>query len=235
MIEDFHEIKTFSGAAAKKVQRIERYFQERTEKGTQGKIWCASLQPAQYQSTWPYFQSLFFLKDQCLGRASSGKMTQCSHSRNLREFDTESIGTEGSLLSQEDDREWSQSTPSTPSSSSQAWQTSSFTKKRASTESLQQQMLEIEREKLKALTKPDDEDEVKLFCLSMVPKIKKLSHDKQSLFCLKVQEMLHNFLYPPMCPTRLPYVHSSTVNSIPFNSPDQAAQYESQQFKYYEQ
>ena len=163
-------------------------------------------------------------------------MTQCSNSRNVHEFDSESIGTEGSLVSQEDDREWGQTTSSTPSSSIQAWQTSSFKKKRASTESLQQQMIEIEREKLKALTKPDDEeDEVKLFCLSMVPKIKKLSHDKQSLFCLKVQEMLHNFLYPPMYPTRLPYVPSSTVNSIPFHSPDQTAQYESQQFKYYEQ
>ena len=86
-------------------------------------------------------------------------MTQCSKSRNVHEFDSEFIGTEGSLLSQEDDREWGQTTSSTPSSSIQAWQTSSFTKKRASTESLQQQMLEIEREKLKALTKPDDEED----------------------------------------------------------------------------
>ena len=131
----------------------------------------AGLQPSQYQSKWPYFQSLFFLKDQCLERASSGNMTQCSNSWNVHEFDSESIGTEGSLLSQEDDREWGQTTSSTPSSSIQALQTSSFTKKRTSTESLQQQMLEIEREKLKAVTKPDDEeDEVKLFCLSMVPK-----------------------------------------------------------------
>ena len=99
-------------------------------------------------------------------------MTQCSNSPNVHEIDSESIGTEGSLLSQEDDREWGQTTSSTLSSSIQAWQTSSFTKKGASTESLQQQMLEIEREKLKAVTKPDDEDEVKLFCLSMVPKTK---------------------------------------------------------------
>ena len=138
---------------------------------------------------WPHFQSLFFLKDQVAGRASSGNMSQCLQSQSLVEWETDPIGTEAALLSHEEDRDGNQSTSSTPSPSLIPRQSSMVKRKRSSTDSLHQQMLEIEREKLKALMKPDDEeDEVKLFCLSIVPKIKKLSPDRQSLFCVKRQE-----------------------------------------------
>ena len=202
-------------------------FRRELKKLPKGRSGDAGLQADEYESTWPHFQSLFFLKDQVAGRASSGNMSQCSQPRSLVELETDSLGTEASLLSHEEDRDGSQSTSSTPSPSIIPWQSSVVRRKRPSTDSLHQQMLEIEREKLKALMKPDDEeDEVRLFCLSMVPKIKKLSPDRQSLFCLKMQEMLHNFLYPPIY-SRFPPVPSSIVDPTPTNSslPDQTVQY----------
>ena len=98
-------------------------------------------------------------------------MSQCSQSRSSGECYTKSIGNETSIDYQEDDGDSSHSTLSTLRHSQR--QTNTVKKKRPSSESLQQQMLEIEREKLRVSMKPDDEeDEVRLFCLSIVPKKK---------------------------------------------------------------
>ena len=83
-------------------------------------------------------------------------------------------------------------------------------------------MLEIEKEKLKALTNPapasaDDDDDVKHVFLSLVPKINRLSPEKQSLFCLKVQEMLHNYLYP-LVQASVPHAMSGLLQFSKFSS-----------------
>ena len=76
-------------------------------------------------------------------------------------------------------------------------------------------MLEIEKEKLKALTNPapasaDDDDDMKHVFLSLVPKINRL-------FCLKVQEMLHNYLYP-LVQAPVPHAMSGLLQFSKFSS-----------------
>ena len=190
-------------AAKKKFKGLKDTFRKELKKVPKGRSGDAGLSADQYQSTWTHFKQLFFLKDQIIGRASSGNLSNVTQ-QELSETQDNENDADGFDLDPVLSEQSRMSSPSPSCSSSGSVTKARSTKRKISSTcsfELQQQMLEIEKEKLKALTNPasaDDDDDVKHFCLSLVPKIKKLSPEKQSLFCLKVQEMLHNYLYPPV-------------------------------------
>ncbi|XP_046406406.1 uncharacterized protein LOC124172774 [Ischnura elegans] len=175
-------------------------------------------------SSWKFFDSMLFLRDQFVPRKSTGNLTDLSNDTNFDEgqlnddFVEEQVDSLSVMDNEEGDRELTQiDIPSTPnqSGSNNSSPTPTLTSKRTTEEytrtgykkrltnqaKIGQELVNIEKEKLKLKLNKVDEvnknDEDVGFFNSLLPHVKTLDPRKKMMFRMKVQELLFDMAYSP--------------------------------------
>ncbi|XP_046674731.1 uncharacterized protein LOC124363526 [Homalodisca vitripennis] len=197
-----------------------------------------SAAPDEPSSHWPYFESMLFLTDQFIPRPSSGNIaTNYDDSSVIVSEDGEEEGNGDDI--QIEQLETIVLAPNHPTNEVSGKLTNvaesrnvSKTKtgyiKRVTPQTvIGQQLLELEKEKLKmkqnkAAENPNDEDIG--FFNSLLPHVRKLSPRDKLRFRMQVQEILFDMAYPhqqPMTASSTPYMalspqHSATSSSTSF-------------------
>jgi hypothetical protein len=140
---------------------------------------------------------MFFLKDQMLGRKTSGNLSEMILKQScIDEFQFEihdaSI-TSTSLPKNPGSEETSVDAEQLPVTNS----LEPIRKKKKVESNFHQNFLDLEREKLELLRKDqsDETDDCRQFLLSLVPSMKNMTPRNQCMFRIKVQELVFQFLH----------------------------------------
>lgn len=155
-------------------------------------------------STWPYFQSLLFLKDQMKYRNLSGNLKPGKFKNSQEEeYENEDIHNTSQV---EESEEMCESFETNPESRP---------KRKRTANSSSAELLEIEKRKFFCLKKKMQKktvlDEDEAFFLTLLPHIRKLEPEKKFLCRMEMQNTLYKYVYgkanslPQLCNERSRY------------------------------
>lgn len=209
--------------------------------------------PDEPTSSWPYYQSMLFLTDQFLPRKSSGNLASKDNNDDvMSDFsDDEQQTTDPEPQGDVNiDNEFEPFNETPSASTSHAISVSSnrrtmdskmanavvtktgYIKRVTPQTVIGQQLLEIEKEKLKLKqnkSTQDQNDEDVGFFNSLLPHVKQLTPRDKLSFRMQVQNILFNMAYPPEpsprtdpTPSPLAFQYSRSTSSASYiNSPDE--------------
>lgn len=160
-----------------------------------------------WQSSWQYFVSLYFLKDQFTVRSSTGNMPDVGHDNIVHEDNTHSGVFESNMQDVDDSINVNQ--PPLPEETIEAnastHNNKGLKRKRQNDADIGTALIRIEENKLRVLEKQHQKttDEDLSFFESLLPHIRTLTPQKKMLLRIKMQELVYNFVYVNQ-PNRLP-------------------------------
>lgn len=172
-----------------------------------------------YFGSWPYFKSLIFLKDQVVGRKSSGS------SSFIRDVDVDNEDTETSVRNESECFSFHLE-PENESSLPPEKEVPSRKRKR-NEDDFNLKMLALEERKLKMMEDDTKKDDVDHFLSSLAPAIRAMDGYTQSFVKLKIMDLIHNTQYPPETryPTNTQYQPETRSTHYPYAT-QEASQFE---------
>ncbi|XP_076658609.1 uncharacterized protein LOC143362394 [Halictus rubicundus] len=140
-------------------------------------------------SSWQYFDSLSFLKDQFIPRKNNGNLVvdQALSDPNEDLFKDSNIN----IFSPPS------TAPSSPVSSVAGCSSTRKSKRSndlSSNQEIASQLIEIEKKKLRLLSEEQNDEDIGFF-QSLIPHIKKLTDEKKMLLMMDIQKMVYRYVY----------------------------------------
>ncbi|KAG8283361.1 hypothetical protein J6590_018952 [Homalodisca vitripennis] len=236
--KEWKKIATQFGTTDKQVRHVWKNLRQEFGKQLRKTLKSGSAAPDEPSSHWPYFESMLFLTDQFIPRPSSGNLaTNYDDSSVIVSEDGEEEGNGDDIQIEQLEtivlapnhptNEVSGNLTNVAESRNVSKTKTGYTKRVTPQTVIGQQLLELEKEKLKmkqnkAAENPNDEDIG--FFNSLLPHVRKLSPRDKLRFRMQVQEILFDMAYPhqqPMTASSTPYMalspqHSATSSSTSF-------------------